>query len=176
MGQSHVVDVSVLRQCHTGQVTGDPEALLTAHKAELARVMHLVSFDLAVDLGREKTFAVLSRENGVLSYIRERMIADATSIDGAYSIPDLVRWELLELLFRLSRLAQHISLFWHFTQAMSPHDIGVSDLMLFLHIWNGADVLVEEAILDTGLDLWNDCASVHIEVLRRALSDPVLNR
>ena len=57
---------------------------------------------------------------------------------------------------------------------MASHDVGVMELLALQIVGDCAHVLMEKPLLDTGLDLGDNRASVHSEVLSGALSEALL--
>ena len=58
---------------------------------------------------------------------------------------------------------------------MASHDVGVKELLPLQIVRDCAHVLMEKPLLDTGLDLGDNRASVHSEVLGGTLSEAFLD-
>ena len=59
---------------------------------------------------------------------------------------------------------------------MASHDVSVVELLALQLVRDCAHVLMKKPLLDTGLDLGDNRASVHSEVLGGALSEALLQR
>ena len=92
------------------------------------------------------------------------MILDASAVDSFDGLCNLQSVDFLGSRLSASRAGQHVSFFGHPREAMTPHHVGVVQLLPLQVILDSPHVLTQQSLLDTSLNLWNHTPSVDVEV------------
>jgi len=103
------------------------------------------------------------------------VVLDATSIKRRDCLLNLIHVELRCILLVPLEAFNRFCIILHFREAVTTHHVSFLDLCPLEWVRHLSNVLLKQAFLNAGLDLWNDRASVNIKVLRWTLPQPRLN-